>query len=103
MISIETLDGSDSQVSGEGLVTGGSKGFFRMFHMNILPVIHLDPGGQTAKGRWRAFVTMGRYGSNASWTEGIYEMTYAKENGVRQQFCYRRSNQLGVKKSSRRI
>jgi hypothetical protein len=51
-------------------------------HMNIQPVVHLDPGGQTAKGRWRAFVTMGRYGANASWAEGIYEVTYAKENGV---------------------
>lgn len=51
-------------------------------HMNIQPVLHLAPDGQTAKGRWRAFVTMGRYGDNASWAEGIYEVTYAKENGV---------------------
>jgi hypothetical protein len=51
-------------------------------HMNIQPVVHLAPDGQTAKGRWRAFVTMGRYGTNASWAEGIYEVAYAKENGV---------------------
>jgi hypothetical protein len=50
--------------------------------MNIQHMVHLDPGGQTAKGRWRAFVTMGRSGANASWAEGIYEMTYSKENGV---------------------
>jgi hypothetical protein len=51
-------------------------------HMNIQPVVHLDPGGQTAKGRWRAFVTMGRYGASASWAEGIYENTYVKEKGI---------------------
>jgi hypothetical protein len=50
--------------------------------MNIQPRVLLNPGGPTAKGRWRAFVTMGRYGTNASWAGGIYERTYAKENGV---------------------
>jgi acetyl esterase/lipase len=51
-------------------------------HMNIQPVIHLDPGGQTAKGRWRAFAMFGGFGGGATWAEGIYEMTYAKDNGV---------------------
>ncbi|HLF12757.1 MAG TPA: nuclear transport factor 2 family protein [Gammaproteobacteria bacterium] len=51
-------------------------------HMNIQPVIHLDPGGQTAKGRWRAFAMFGGFGGGATWAEGVYEMTYAKDNGV---------------------
>ncbi len=51
-------------------------------HMNIQPVVHLEPGGQTAKGRWRAFAMFGGYGGGATWAEGVYEMTYAKERGV---------------------
>jgi len=51
-------------------------------HMNIQPVVHLDPGGTTAKGRWRAFAMFGNFGGGAVWAEGIYEMTYAKDNGV---------------------
>ena len=51
-------------------------------HMNIQPVVHLDPGGQTAKGRWRAFAMFGSFGGGATWAEGVYEMTYAKDNGV---------------------
>jgi triacylglycerol lipase len=51
-------------------------------HMNIQPVIHLDPGGQSAKGRWRAFAMFGSFGGGATWAEGVYEMTYAKVDGV---------------------
>jgi triacylglycerol lipase len=52
-------------------------------HMNIQPVVHLDPGGQTAKGRWRALAFFGSYGGPAgTWAEGVYEMQYAKHNGV---------------------
>ena len=51
-------------------------------HMNIQPVVHLDPGGRTAKGRWRAFAMFGNFGGGAVWAEGIYEMTYAKEGDV---------------------
>jgi hypothetical protein len=51
-------------------------------HMNLQPVVHLDPGGQTAKGRWRALAMFGSLPGSATWAEGIYEMGYAKENGV---------------------
>jgi acetyl esterase/lipase len=51
-------------------------------HLNIQPVVHLDPSGKTAKGRWRAFAMFGGFGGGATWAEGAYEMTYAKENGV---------------------
>jgi len=51
-------------------------------HMNIQPVVHLDAGGKTAQGRWRAFATFGSLGGGATWAEGVYEMQYAKVNGV---------------------
>jgi acetyl esterase/lipase len=51
-------------------------------HMNIQPVVHIDAGGTTAKGRWRAFAMFGSPGGGATWAEGVYEMQYTKENGV---------------------
>src|SRR5690606_29424393 len=51
-------------------------------HMQIQPVVHLDPGGRTAKGRWRAFAMFGSFGGNATWAEGVYEMTYVKDGDV---------------------
>src|SRR3984957_12539921 len=51
-------------------------------HMNIQPVVHIDPGGTTAHGRWRAFAMFGSPGGEATWAEGVYEMQYTKENGV---------------------
>jgi acetyl esterase/lipase len=48
-------------------------------HLNLQPVVHLDPGGQTAKGRWRALAMFGSIGGGATWAEGIYEMQYRKE------------------------
>ncbi|MEY4763191.1 MAG: hypothetical protein RLZZ200_3048 [Pseudomonadota bacterium] len=51
-------------------------------HMSLQPVIHLDPGGRTAKGRWRALAMFGSFGGNATWAEGIYEMQYEKSGGV---------------------
>jgi hypothetical protein len=51
-------------------------------HMNIQPVVHLDPGHQTARGRWRALAMFGNFGGAAVWAEGVYEMHYRKEDGV---------------------
>jgi acetyl esterase/lipase len=51
-------------------------------HMQIQPVVHLDPGGQTARGRWRALAMFGNFGGGAVWAEGVYEMEYAKQNGI---------------------
>lgn len=51
-------------------------------HMNIQPVVHLDPGGKTARGRWRAFAMFGNYGGGAIWAEGVYEIHYVKDHGV---------------------
>jgi hypothetical protein len=52
-------------------------------HMNIQPVVHLDASGNTGRGRWRAMAMFGRFGSEAGiWAEGVYNMRYAKEDGV---------------------
>jgi acetyl esterase/lipase len=51
-------------------------------HMNIQPIVHLDPGRETAKGRWRAFAMFGNFGGGATWAEGIYNFTYAREDGA---------------------
>jgi triacylglycerol lipase len=51
-------------------------------HMNIQPVVHVDAGGKTAKGRWRAFAFFGSLGGGAIWAEGVYEIGYAKVDGV---------------------
>ena len=58
----------------------------KFFHqvMQLSPVVHIDPDGKTAKGRWYGF------GANAfpvddrisqGWMNGIYENEYVKENG----------------------
>ncbi len=56
-------------------------------HMILQGVVDVDPGGKTAKGRWRAWVQLGsapvegRPGF-AMWSEGTYENEYVKESGV---------------------
>ena len=51
-------------------------------HMNVQPVVHIDPAGNTAHGRWRAVAMLGSVGGGATWAEGIYQMQYRKEGGV---------------------
>ena len=51
-------------------------------HMILQPVIHLDAGGKTAKGRWRTLALFGNFGGGASWAEGVYEFMYLKDAGV---------------------
>lgn len=56
-------------------------------HMILQGVVNVDPGGKTAKGRWRAWVQIGsapvegRPGF-AMWSEGTYENEYVKQDGV---------------------
>ena len=51
-------------------------------HMNIQPVVNVDPGGLSAHGRWRALAMSGSLGGGATWAEGVYEMQYRKEGGA---------------------
>jgi hypothetical protein len=55
----------------------------RLFnHMILQGIVDVDPGGTTAKGRWRAFVQLGQYQQSAIWSEGVYENEYVKEGEV---------------------
>jgi len=54
--------------------------------MQLSGVVHVDPDGQRAKGRWygfgaNAFPAEGNK-INPGWMNGIYEMEYIKQNGV---------------------
>lgn len=62
---------------GEGLKEGQLNNHFIM-----QGVVHVDPDGHTAKGRWRALIQSGQQGESAEWAEGPYENVYVKENGV---------------------
>ena len=55
----------------------------RLFdHMQLQPVVHVAPDGQTAQGRWRLFAQEAQHGEFAHWGVGVYENTYAKVDGV---------------------
>jgi hypothetical protein len=52
--------------------------------MQLSGVVHVDPDGKTAKGRWygfgaNAFPEGGKV--NPGWANGVYEVNYVKENG----------------------
>ncbi|HWK53914.1 MAG TPA: nuclear transport factor 2 family protein [Hyphomicrobiales bacterium] len=51
-------------------------------HMQLQPVITLDPDGLHAKARWRDFALLGRYQESAHWGDGIMENSYVKADGV---------------------
>ncbi len=73
----------------KGAMGGGQNGlaFGRInSHMQLQGVVHVDPGGQTAKGRWRTFAMIGAAGRDgkpgmAMWSQGPYEIGYRKVNG----------------------
>ena len=48
-------------------------------HLIISPVITIEPGGQSALGRWRLVSLQGRYGETAGWEGGIFENRYTLE------------------------
>jgi hypothetical protein len=55
----------------------------RLFnHFQLQGIVDVDPGGLTAKGRWRVFAQIATVGRTAVWSEGIYEDVYTKEGGV---------------------
>lgn len=53
-----------------------------MNHMQLQPVIHVDPDGMHGNGRLRALMMVGQMGDHAMWGEAIYENEYVKEDGV---------------------
>jgi hypothetical protein len=50
-------------------------------HLQLQGVVDVDPGGKTAKGRWRAFMQVASLGKGSLWAEGPYEIEYEKVNG----------------------
>ena len=65
--------------------SGGGKGmpWGRLAeHYQLQPVVHIAADGLNASGRWRDFGLLGEYGKSASWTEGVYENQYVKQDGV---------------------
>jgi len=46
------------------------------------PVVNVSPDGATARGRWRELSMLGRFGVSASWTGGLFQNDYVKQNGV---------------------
>ncbi len=55
----------------------------RLFdQMQLQPVIHVAPDGETALGRWHMFAQEAVWGESAQWGLGVYENAYVKEDGV---------------------
>jgi hypothetical protein len=68
-------------------MSGGKQGPLEGVLYNFLqlqPIITVAENGQSARGRWRAWVLTGVSGSGSggNWGEGPYENTYVKEDGV---------------------
>ena len=51
-------------------------------HMQLQPLITLSPDGESAFGRWRAFMQVGFVGRESMWGEGTYENAYVREDDV---------------------
>jgi hypothetical protein len=51
-------------------------------HMQLQPVIHIEPNGLAAKARWRTFMQVGHLGKEARWGEATYENEYVKQEGT---------------------
>lgn len=53
-----------------------------MNHIQIQPVITINEDGETAHGRSRALMQVGKMGGEALWGDAIYENEYVREDGV---------------------
>ena len=53
-------------------------------HMQLQGVVHVDPGGKTAQGRWQCLMALNwpiDGEPRAVWAHGLYENQYIKEDG----------------------
>ena len=53
-----------------------------MNHIQLQPVVHVDPDGLHGNARLRALMMVGKMGDHAMWGEAIYENEYVKEDGT---------------------
>lgn len=52
-------------------------------HIQVQGVVDIDPGGRTAKARYRTIVQVSGFGAPVGfWSDGVYENDYVKEGGV---------------------
>lgn len=52
-------------------------------HLIVQGIVHVDPDGHGASGRWRCFMQIAEFGKSAVWGEGPYEIRYRKgDDGV---------------------
>lgn len=51
-------------------------------HMQMQGIVTLAETGDTAFGRWRAFIQVAQHGTSAIWAEGPYECVYRKVDGT---------------------
>jgi hypothetical protein len=87
-------DDATLEIAGRGLFAGqdrireylhalGDLSYGTLFnHMQLQPVIHVAPDGQSAKARWRSFMQVGHLGEEARWGEATYENEYVNEAGL---------------------
>jgi len=61
----------------------------------LMPIVVLDAGGETARGRWYELSLLGGFGDNAAWAGGIQDDDYVKEDGVWKIARLRYYHQLG--------
>ncbi len=55
----------------------------RLFdQMQLQPIVHVAPDGQSAQGRWRLFAQEAVWQEYANWGVGVYENDYVKQDGV---------------------
>ncbi|MPT48578.1 MAG: nuclear transport factor 2 family protein [Sphingobium sp.] len=50
-------------------------------HMQLQPVIHVDPSGETAQARWRTFIHIAFLDKLSRWGEAVYENAYRRIDG----------------------
>jgi len=51
-------------------------------HMQLQPIVTVEPDGKTAKGRWRFVAMVGQWQKSQRWGTGVYENDYVKEGGA---------------------
>ncbi len=51
-------------------------------HLQLQTIVDVAPDGMTAKARGTELIMSGKHGTNGEWGEGVFENTYARQNGV---------------------
>src|SRR5690606_33134440 len=51
-------------------------------HVQLQPIVTVTADGSSAKARSRAFVMTGEFEQSGAWSEGVFENTFVKEDGV---------------------